>query len=136
MGSTSELLSPLFKIVRSPRSYNSQIGNPLSVWLMDNRFDLAIFEAGISKPGEMDKLEAILAPDHGIFTHLGKAHLENFSSVEELVSEKVKLFVNCSLIIYCKDFDLVDQAIGNTAFNKSPRLFRCCLLYTSDAADE
>ncbi|MEI6137762.1 MAG: bifunctional UDP-N-acetylmuramoyl-tripeptide:D-alanyl-D-alanine ligase/alanine racemase [Mariniphaga sp.] len=120
----SELLSPLFKIVRSPRSYNSQIGNPLSVWLMDNRFDLAIFEAGISKPGEMDKLEAILAPDHGIFTHLGKAHLENFSSVEELVSEKVKLFVNCSLIIYCKDFDLVDQAIGNTAFNKSPRLFR------------
>ena len=120
----SELLSPELKIVRSPRSYNSQIGNPLSIWLMDNMFDLAIFEAGISKPGEMEKLEAILAPDHGIFTHLGKAHLENFSSVEELVSEKVKLFVNCSLIIYCKDFDLVNQAIGNTTFKKTPRLFR------------
>ena len=54
-----ELLSPDFKIVRSPRSYNSQIGNPLSVWLMDDRYNLAIFEAGISKPGEMEKLQGI-----------------------------------------------------------------------------
>ena len=85
----SEMLSPEFKIVRSPRSYNSQIGNPLSVWLMDNRYNLAIFEGGISKPGEMARLETILQPDHGIFTHLGKAHLENFSSIEELVDEKL-----------------------------------------------
>ncbi len=120
----SELLSPSLKIVRSPRSYNSQIGNPLSVWLMDDRFDLAIFEVGISRPGEMEKLEAILAPDHGIFTHLGQAHLENFTSVEELVSEKVKLFVNSSLIIYCKDFSLLDQAIEKILFKKNPRLFR------------
>ena len=120
----SELLSPELKIVRSPRSYNSQIGNPLSVWLMDDRFDLAIFEAGISKPGEMEKLEAILHPDHGIFTHLGKAHLENFSSIEELVDEKIKLFINCSLIIYCKDFDLLNQAIDKAVFNNNPTFFR------------
>jgi len=119
----SELLSPEMKVVRSPRSYNSQIGNPLSVWLMDQRFDLAIFEAGISKPGEMEKLEAILKPDHGIFTHLGKAHLENFSSVEELVNEKVKLFTNSKLIVYCKDFKILHQAIDQAIFTNNPRFF-------------
>lgn len=119
----SELLSPELKIVRSPRSYNSQIGNPLSVWLMDHRFDLAIFEAGISKQGEMEKLEAILKPDHGIFTHLGKAHLENFSSIEELVDEKIRLFINSKLIVYCRDFELLRHAIGKAIFNNNPRLF-------------
>ncbi|NEW82592.1 MAG: bifunctional UDP-N-acetylmuramoyl-tripeptide:D-alanyl-D-alanine ligase/alanine racemase [Mariniphaga sp.] len=119
----SELLSPEMKVVRSPRSYNSQIGNPLSVWLMDQRFDLAIFEAGISKPGEMEKLEAILKPDHGIFTHLGKAHLENFSSVEELVAEKIKLFTNSTLIVYCKDFKILHQAIDKAVFTHKPRFF-------------
>jgi len=119
----SELLSPELKIVRSPRSYNSQIGNPLSVWLMDDRFDLAIFEAGISRPGDMAKLEAILKPDHGIFTHLGKAHLENFSSIEELIDEKIQLFANSSLVVYCKDFDLLDQRIERALFNKNPRFF-------------
>jgi len=119
----SELISPEFKIVRSPRSYNSQIGNPLSVWLMDDRYNLAIFEGGISKPGEMAKLEAILQPDHGIFTHLGKAHLENFTSIEELVYEKLKLFINSRLIIFCSDFKMLCQAIERTTFNKSPRFF-------------
>src|ERR1035437_6359226 len=119
----SELLSPELKIIRSPRSYNSQIGNPLSVWLMDQRFDLAIFEAGISQVGEMIKLESILQPDHGIFTHLGKAHLENFSSINELVNEKIKLFANCSLLIYCKDFQLLTEAIEKTIFTKDVRLF-------------
>ena len=120
----SELLSPKVKIVRSPRSYNSQIGNPLSVWLMDDRFELAIFEAGISKPGEMERLERIIQPDHGIFTHLGKAHLENFNSDAELVTEKIRLFINCSLIVYCKDFELLDQTILQTSFTNSPHLFR------------
>lgn len=119
----SELLSPELRIIRSPRSYNSQIGNPLSVWLMDTRFDLAIFEAGISKPNEMEKLEAILHPDHGIFTHLGKAHLENFVSIEDLVKEKVRLFINSTLLVYCKDFKLLYQAIKQTDFNKNPKLF-------------
>ncbi len=129
----SELLSPELKIVRSPRSYNSQIGNPLSVWLMDDRYDLAIFEAGISKPGEMERLEQILHPDHGIFTHLGKAHLENFCSEEELVYEKIKLFVNCTLLIYCKDFPLLCEGIGKTEFNKNPKLFSWSL--TDPASD-
>ena len=120
----SEMLSPEFKIVRSPRSYNSQIGNPLSVWLMDNRYNLAIFEGGISKPGEMARLETILQPDHGIFTHLGKAHLENFSSIEELVDEKLKLFINSRLIIYCSDFELLCRAIERAEFRKSPRFFK------------
>jgi len=119
----SELISPEFKIVRSPRSYNSQIGNPLSVWLMDDRYDLAIFEGGISKPGEMAKLESILQPDHGIFTHLGKAHLENFGSIGELVDEKLKLFMNSRLIVYCSDFGLLCQAIERAEFHKSPRFF-------------
>ncbi|MCL4482610.1 MAG: bifunctional UDP-N-acetylmuramoyl-tripeptide:D-alanyl-D-alanine ligase/alanine racemase [Bacteroidetes bacterium] len=120
----SEILGTRLHVVRSPRSYNSQIGNPLSVWLMDDSFDLALFEAGISKPGEMAKLEAILQPDHGIFTHLGNAHLENFSSVEALVSEKVKLFVNCQLIVYCKDFETVDQALSKISYTRNPRFFR------------
>ena len=119
----SELLTPQLKIVRSPRSYNSQIGNPLSVWLMDERFNLAIFEAGISKPGEMEKLEEILKPDHGIFTHLGKAHLENFSSIGELITEKIKLFLNSSLIVFCKDFEPLSQALDTTRFANNPRLF-------------
>ena len=119
----SELLSPELKIVRSPRSYNSQIGNPMSVWLMDDRFDLAIFEAGISRPGEMEKLEAILHPDHGIFTHLGKAHLENFSSINELIGEKIKLFLNSTLIVYCKDFELLHQIIQRSGFTNNPRFF-------------
>ena len=120
----SEILSPENKIVRSPRSYNSQIGNPLSVWLMDDRFDLAIFEAGISLPGEMERLEAIIRPNHGIFTHLGKAHLENFSSVKELVQEKIKLFRNSTLIVYCCDIELLEDSLKTAEFRNSPRFFR------------
>ena len=119
-----EILGSNLHVVRSPRSYNSQIGNPLSVWLMDDSFDLALFEAGISRPGEMAKLETILRPDHGIFTHLGNAHLENFSSVEELVSEKIKLFLNCSLVVYCQDFEPIHEALAGAIFNHFPRFFR------------
>jgi Alr-MurF fusion protein len=119
----AELLSPEFNIVRSPRSYNSQIGNPLSVWLMDDRFNLALFEAGISKPGEMEKLERILRPDIGLFTHLGTAHLENFRSEEELVDEKLKLFKNSRLFIYCSDFELLREKVRNSFVGGKPELF-------------
>ena len=119
----AEILGPRLHVVRSPRSYNSQIGNPLSVWLMDESFDLALFEAGISFPGEMEKLEAILKPDTGIFTHPGNAHLENFASEEELISEKVKLFKNCSLIVYCRDFELVHEAISKMPYRNNPVFF-------------
>src|SRR6478735_4763445 len=75
-----QLLSPEYNIVRSPRSYNLQLGVPLSVWQMNNDFDLAIFEAGISMPGEMEKLAAIIRPGIGILTNIGNAHDENFES--------------------------------------------------------
>ncbi len=119
----SEILGVNLHVVKSPRSYNSQIGNPLSVWLMDEGFDLALFEAGISKPGEMIRLETILHPDYGIFTHLGNAHLENFDSLEELVQEKVKLFIHCRLIVYCKDFEIVHQALTEAPYSQNPRFF-------------
>jgi alanine racemase len=119
----SEIIGDKSKVVRSPRSYNSQIGNPLSVWLMDDSFDLALFEAGISKPGEMERLERILHPDHGIFTHLGNAHLENFSSQEELVREKIKLFVHCKLIVYCKDFEPVHRNLLQLTYSGKPTFF-------------
>ncbi|MDR1673562.1 MAG: bifunctional UDP-N-acetylmuramoyl-tripeptide:D-alanyl-D-alanine ligase/alanine racemase [Bacteroidales bacterium] len=90
-------------IVRSPKSYNSQVGVPLSVMLLDERHDLAIFEAGISQRGEMERLQAILLPDIGIFTHQGEAHQENFTSMHEKVAEKLKLFRRCRTVIYCRD---------------------------------
>jgi len=120
----AEILGPVLHVVRSPRSYNSQIGNPLSVWLMDNSFELALFEAGISKPGEMEKLENILQPDYGLFTHPGNAHLENFSSIEELISEKVKLFKNCRVIVYCRDFEQVHEALSKVQYANNPVFFR------------
>lgn len=84
---------------RSPKSFNSQVGVPLSVWMIGDHHDLAVIEAGISHPGEMDKLQRIIKPDVGIFTNLGGAHQENFSSFEEKLKEKLKLFRDCEKII-------------------------------------
>ncbi len=98
-----DVLSPSFKIVRSPKSYNSQVGVPLSVLLMNGNFNLAIFEAGISKPGEMEKLEKIIQPEIGIFTNIGDAHQENFISVEQKIREKLQLFQQTKKLIYCAD---------------------------------
>lgn len=96
----TQLLLPEHRIVRSPRSYNSQLGVPVSVWQMNEGDDLAIFEAGISKAGEMDALAAIIRPTVGILTNIGEAHKEGFSSVEEKISEKLKLFSGVDLFIY------------------------------------
>ena len=94
-------------IVRNPKSYNSQIGVPLSVWQISDRNELGIFEAGISLPGEMDKLEAIIKPTIGVLTHLGTAHDEGFENPREKVLEKLKLFKNCRLLIHNYD-QLID----------------------------
>ena len=102
-----QLLSPDFRIVRSPRSYNSQIGVPLSVWQLQPSTELAIFEAGISMPGEMQRLQHIIKPDVGIFTTLSDAHQENFTSRKEKLHEKLRLFASCSTVIYCSDQELV-----------------------------
>lgn len=87
-----QLLHQDYTIVRSPKSYNSQIGVPLSVWQMNKQHTLAIFEAGISRPGEMEKLQKIIQPTIGVLTNIGEAHSEGFSSLQEKETEKKKLF--------------------------------------------
>lgn len=106
-----QLLKEDLNIMRSPRSYNSQIGVPLSVWGVEHTHELAIFEAGISKPGEMKKISDIILPDTGIITGIGDAHQENFSTVEEKCEEKCILFENSSTIIFCSDNRTVSEYI-------------------------
>lgn len=106
-----QLLQPNFNIVRSPKSYNSQIGVPLSVWEMNKLHTLGIFEAGISQPGEMDRLNEIIQPTIGILTNIGEAHSEGFESTDQKVQEKIKLFNTAELVIYCSDEWLADKAI-------------------------
>ena len=108
-----QALSHEKNIVRSPRSYNSQIGVPLSVCLLDEKHDLAVFEAGISQRGEMERLQTIIMPDIGIFTHLGEAHQENFSSKYEKAHEKLKLFTRCRTVFYCRDCAEVADILEN-----------------------
>lgn len=105
------LLHETLRMVRSPRSYNSQIGVPLSVWQMDGSADLAIFEAGISQRGEMQQLEQIIMPTIGIFTNIGEAHREGFASMEEKIFEKLQLFERASTLIYCADYTLLNDAV-------------------------
>jgi alanine racemase len=106
-----QLLHTNYNIVRSPKSYNSQIGVPLSVWQMSAANTLAIFEAGISMPNEMEKLQKIIQPTIGIFTSIGDAHSEGFEDVAQKIDEKSKLFLGSNEIIYCKDNVGVAQAI-------------------------
>ncbi len=98
-----QLMSPDKKIVRSPKSYNSQIGVPLSVWQINRQHELAIFEAGISRPIEMEHLQMIIQPTLGIFTNIGEAHSEGFISLAQKVGEKLKLFTRVNTLIYNND---------------------------------
>lgn len=100
-------------VVRSPKSYNSQIGVPLSVWKLDEKYKFGIFEAGISLPGEMDKLQRVIDPDIGIITNIGDAHSENFNDNRTKAAEKLRLFINASMIIYCSDHKIIKQLILN-----------------------
>ncbi|MES1214155.1 MAG: bifunctional UDP-N-acetylmuramoyl-tripeptide:D-alanyl-D-alanine ligase/alanine racemase, partial [Bacteroidota bacterium] len=104
-----QLLHEDFNIVRSPKSYNSQIGVPLSVWQITQQHTLGIFEAGISQPGEMQNLVKIIKPTIGILTTIGEAHSEGFTSSTQKLSEKIKLFAGCRKIIYCKDYTVPEQ---------------------------
>lgn len=99
----NEMLEADFSIVRSPKSYNSQTGVPLSVWALAAGHDLAILEAGISRRGEMKKLAAMIRPTIGIFTNIGEAHSEGFGSLAEKAAEKLKLFDEAEILIYCSD---------------------------------
>lgn len=107
----SQLVQPDKRLVRSPRSFNSQTGVPLSVWLMSEEHELAVFEAGISLPGEMDRLESILRPDIGIMTNIGQAHQENFTDLQSKAREKLRLFRRSSTLIYCADHQVISLLI-------------------------
>ncbi len=106
-----QLLSVDYHIVKNPGSYNSQLGVPLSVWAMQSYHNLGIFEAGISRPGEMARLQEIIQPTIGFFTNLGPAHDEGFTGPDQKMEEKLKLFVEAAPIIYCKDHRPVAEAL-------------------------
>jgi len=99
-------------LVRSPKSYNSQVGVPLSVLYMTPDNDLGVFEAGISRPGEMQRLSSIVRPGIGLFSNIGEAHQENFTSLEEKVREKLALFENSHTLIYCRDHPVIHQEVS------------------------
>lgn len=107
----STLLAGDYSIVKSPRSYNSQLGVPLSIWQMNESHTLGIFEAGISKTGEMEYLEPIIRPTIGIFTNIGSAHDEGFRSRKQKATEKLRLFQRSKTLIYCKDYEDIDDEI-------------------------
>ena len=97
------LLSPDYNIIRSPKSYNSQVGVPLSILGINEKHNLGIFEAGISQMHEMDKLQKIIQPTIGILSNIGSAHDEGFSSVAEKIKEKLKLFISVNVLILNKN---------------------------------
>ena len=118
-----QLLNAGYNIARSPKSYNSQVGVPLSVWQMDALHELAIFEAGISLPGEMEKLQKIIDPTIGIFTFLGDAHDEGFTNHPQKISEKLQLFINSRILFYCADEKELHKAIDAFANDHNIQLF-------------
>ena len=111
-----QLLHVDYRIIRSPRSYNSQIGVPLSVWALNENTQLGIFEAGISEMNEMEHLQPIIHPTIGIFTNLGEAHQENFTGLKQKCEEKLKLFKQAETLIYCSDNKLVEICIAQSGF--------------------
>ncbi len=119
-----QLLQDDFNIVRSPKSYNSQIGVPLSVWQMNDQHTLAIFEAGISQPDEMQQLQKIIEPTIGVFTNIGEAHAEGFLNIRQKINEKLKLFIHSDLLIYGSDDPDVNDAVPMFANNVRPDSFQ------------
>ncbi len=115
---TTTLLSKRVKVFRSPRSYNSQIGVPLSILMIKGDEDIAIIEAGISKYGEMVRLESVIKPTIGVITTIGDAHQENFVSVESKIKEKTALFKGCKTIIYNGTYKSIEQVIISTYKDK------------------
>ncbi len=108
----SQMLSARLRVVKSPKSYNSQLGVPLSVWQLSDHHQIGVFEAGISRPGEMAKIEMVMKPTIGVFTNIGSAHDKGFSSEREKIKEKARLFENTQVVIYCKDHEAIDQVLS------------------------
>jgi len=113
----NHLLNEKFSIIRNPKSYNSQLGLPLSILEINENHNLGIFEAGISLPDEMLKLEKILAPQIGVLTNIGTAHLENFTSKKQLIQEKIKLFINSEIVVIPYDEE-IEYELKKTNSNK------------------
>ena len=111
-----QLLCQDYRVERSPKSYNSQIGVPLSIWLLDQQTQIGIFEAGISQPLEMQRLQDIIQPTIGVITNIGEAHQENFASREAKCLEKLKLFEECQDIVYNEDDPLIAKCIVKKGF--------------------
>ena len=110
----SQLLGNDLRVARSPRSYNSQIGVPLSVWQMDEHTEVALIEAGISQHNEMKRLRSIIRPTIGVLTNIGGAHQENFSSLQDKCMEKLDLFRDCEIIIYNGDDKEVCESVDRS----------------------
>ncbi len=106
-----QLLSPQMAVTRSPRSYNSQIGVPLSVWLLSESTQVGLFEAGISEPTEMAPLRNIIQPTIAVLTGIGAAHQENFESLEAKCREKAQLFHDAKTLVYNADDDIVGKVV-------------------------
>lgn len=117
------LMSPDLKIVRSPKSYNSQIGVPLSVWQINEGHEMAIIEAGISEPEEMDTLREVINPTVGIFTNIGQAHDENFINTTQKIGEKLKLFTKVDTLIYNSDKEELQQVLIRSGILKNINTF-------------
>ncbi len=115
-----QLLMPSMPVTRSPRSYNSQIGVPLSIWQLGDTCAAGLFEAGISMPGEMSRLTDIIQPTIGVFTSLGTAHQENFHSLEDKCREKFRLFKDCDTLVYPADNDMVFRTMRQSGFRGKP----------------
>jgi len=118
-----QLLHDDINIVRNPKSYNSQLGVPLSLCLLENKYNLGIIEAGISKPDEMSKLEKIVKPNTVIFTAFGEAHQENFKSLEIKASEKLQMCKHTETLIFSSDFSTISDLIQNNNDFNSKTLF-------------
>jgi len=117
-----QLLSPQMSVTRSPRSYNSQIGVPLSVWLLNESSQIGLFEAGISQPGEMSSIRDIIQPTVSVLTNLGAAHQENFDSLEDKCREKLMLFHDAKTIVYNEDNETVNKVVAEYKF-KGEKLY-------------
>ncbi|MFN7313829.1 MAG: bifunctional UDP-N-acetylmuramoyl-tripeptide:D-alanyl-D-alanine ligase/alanine racemase [Bacteroidota bacterium] len=116
------LLKDDVNIIRNPKSFNSQVGVPLSVWGMNEEHQLGLFEAGISQPGEMEHLQKIIKPDIGIFTYLGSAHDEGFTNRNQKLEEKMKLFAASHMLVYCADQPEVTQGVMQLLLQHNPSL--------------
>jgi alanine racemase len=116
------LLKDDVAIIRNPKSFNSQVGVPLSVWGMNEQHQLGLFEAGISKTNEMEKLQQIIKPDIGIFTYLGSAHAEGFNNEAEKLDEKLKLFHAAQMLVFCADQSEVTQGVTRMLLSHNPSL--------------